>query len=275
MDSLGRGETISGALVRHNMAVTYNRLGETAEAEAILQDVLRRLGGSDPRGRYPVQPLIHYAHAALYQGHADSARKYFAKLAEQGSEDRNQYWEGRALFGLAQAELLLGHRTEARSVIERFRRIAGNPNLVRSDDQVVNVNTLDALVALAAGDTARGNALIHETLRKYGYFTGKRSNTLHSTLMLAARTSLALGHPDSALTFARDARKTATRDSLSETRSARVGEARLLEARAEMQQGNRPAARASAERALVALRSGAGENDWRAREAEALLARLR
>jgi serine/threonine-protein kinase len=275
MDSIGRGQTISDALIRHNMAVTYGGLGETATAEAMLQDVLRRLQGSDPSGRMPVQALIHYAHAALYQGHADSARKYFAMLAAQGVDDRNPYWEGRALFGLAQAELMDGRTRDARATIERFRRISGNPDLVRSDDQVVNVNTLDALVALAAGDTVRGNALVHETLSKYGYFTGKRSSTLHSTLILAARTAIALGHADSALTFARDARKTATRDSLSETRSAHAGEAWLLEALAHLRQGDNQAAKAAADHAMIALNAGAGPDNPRTREADALLAKLR
>jgi hypothetical protein len=92
--------------------------------------------------------------------------------------------------------------------------------------------------------------------------------------MLAAETELAVGHADSALMFARDARKTATRDSLSETRSARVGEARLYEARAELQKADTAAARADAEGALVALRNGAGANNPRTKAAEAFLRRL-
>jgi len=164
-------------------------------------------------------------------------------LAAQGAADHNPYWEGRALFGLAQAELMLGRTADARKTIERFRAMSGNPDLVRSDDQVVNVNTLDALVALHAGDTVKGNTLLHRTLQKDGYLTGRRSGTQHSTLMLAARIALALHHPDSALTYVRDARQRATRDSLTETRSAKVGEARLVEALVQLQLGDTTAAR--------------------------------
>jgi hypothetical protein len=223
----------------------------------------------------PQQFLIHFAHAALYQGDADSARKYFAILADQSVADHNTYWEGRALFGLAQAELMLGRMADTRKTIERFRAISGNPDLVRTDDQVMNVNTLDALVALAAGDTVRGNALVQRTLEQYGYFAGTRNSVLHAALMLAARTALALHHPDSALLLARDARKTATNDALSETQSALVGEARLIEARAELQAGDRAAARGDAARALVALRRGGGPANPRTREAEGFLALLR
>jgi serine/threonine-protein kinase len=273
-DSLGRGQTTGAAVLRHNLGLTYNRLGEVATADSVLFDALSRLRESDPSGRIPQQPLIHYAHAALYQGQADSARKYFGMLYDQARADKNAYWEGRALFGLAQAELFGGHIAAAKQATERFRALSSLPDLKKTDDQVMDVNTLDALLAFEAGDTTRANTLVQKTLTDYGYRTGRRSSILHSTLMLAAETELALGHADSALALARDARKTATRDSLSETRSARVGEARLIEARAELLQGDRAAARADAERAVTALRNGGGPANPRTKAAEAFLARL-
>ena len=274
-DTLGRGQTTSSAIFRHNLGVTYNRLGEVASAESLFADVLQRYRQSDPTGRLPQQPLIHYAHAALYEGHVDSAAKYFSMLSDEAVADKNGYWHGRALFGLAQAQLMLGHTADAKKSVERFRVLSDLRDLKNSDDQVVNINTLDALLAMNAGDTAKANDFVQKTLTTYGYYKGKRNSILHSTLMLAAQTALALHHPDSALVFARDARKTATRDSLTETRSARVGDARLMEAQAEFAQGNTAAARADAQRALVALRSGAGPNSPRTRAAEAVLARLR
>jgi tetratricopeptide (TPR) repeat protein len=277
LDTLGRGQTTPSAILRHNLGVTYNRLGEVATAESLLYNVLTRFKESDPSGRLPEQPLIHYAHAALYQGDLDSARKYFGMLNAQGVADHNTYWRGRALFGLAQAEFQLGRVADAKKSIESFRKIGGNPDLKNSDDQVVDINTLDGLAALSAGDTAKGNALIQKTLTRYGYYAEKPRvrSTLHSTLMLAARVQLALGHADSAFAFATAARKTATRDSLSATRSVRVGEAQLIQARAELMKGDTAAARADANAATIALRNGGGSNNPRTKEAEALVARLR
>jgi hypothetical protein len=170
---------------------------------------------------------------------------------------------------------MLGNVSEARKTIERFRVISGNKSLARSDDQVVNINTLDALSALASSDTVRANSLIENTLREYGFFNGKRQRaTLHSTLMLAAKTALALHHTDSALVYIQDARAAATRDLLTQTRSARVGETWLLEAKADLQRGNRAAANAAVGRAVTALRSGAGGTNPRTREAEALMRQL-
>jgi serine/threonine-protein kinase len=275
LDTLGRGQTTSAAVLRHNLGLTYNRLGEVATADSLLFDALSRFRESDPTGRIPQQPLIHYARAALYQGDADSARKYFQMLHEEGVADRNTYWQGRALFGLAEAELQAGNLAGARRATEGFRALSHVRDLKNSDDEVMNVNTLDALLAFSGGDAAKADTLVRQTLTESGYDTGRRRSLLHTALMLAAETSLATGHPDSALAFARSARKTATRDSLSETRSARVGEARLMEARAELASGDTAAARADARRALGALRIGGGVNNPRTRAAGELVARLR
>ena len=130
-------------------------------AESTLADVMRRMSESDPDGRMPQQSLIHYAHAALYQSDPDSARKYFAHPRRSGHR-RSQHRIGKA------ARCSVSHRPSCcsderpstRQTIEGFRAVSGNPDLVHSDDQVMKVNTLDALVALAAGDTVRGNALV-------------------------------------------------------------------------------------------------------------------
>ena len=60
-----------------SLGETAQRLGvPLAEAERILHDVLVRVARSDTSGHLPPQPVIHYAHVALFDGHADSAAKY-------------------------------------------------------------------------------------------------------------------------------------------------------------------------------------------------------
>jgi tetratricopeptide (TPR) repeat protein len=274
LDSTGRGETTIRAIAQHNLAVTLSHLGETAEAERLLHDVLMRMARSDPTGRLPTQPLIHYAHTALFDGRADSAAVYFARLARQAAAERSSYWEARALFGLAQAELRLGHRAAARRAAARFRRIAGERGIRSVDDQVTEPRMLEAWLALSAGDTAAAHARAMEVLRGAGYFSGTRRHVLHSALILAAETALSLGDWAGALRLARDARLTASRDSLAAIRSAWVGEATLVEGRALLALGNTAAARTALVRAVVALRMGAGGRHPRVAEAERVLARL-
>ncbi|HEX6536097.1 MAG TPA: serine/threonine-protein kinase [Gemmatimonadaceae bacterium] len=274
LDSSGRGQTIRRSVLEHDMASTLVDLGETAEGERLLHDVLERISASDPTGNLPQQPLIHYAHAALFDGHADSAAKYFAMLDRQATGARDAYWQARAEFGLAEARLRQGDLARARRTAARFREAAPRLFIESTDDELTDARALDARIALAAGDTAGALALARQVLRANGYFDGRLLRRYHSTLMLAAEAALWLGRPADALRFARDARRASALDSLTDTRSAYVGEARLIEARALLASGDTSAARASAERALAALRFGAGEAHPRTREAEGLVAAL-
>jgi serine/threonine-protein kinase len=275
LDRSGRGETMTRAILQHDRAVTLMNLGEVASAERSLHDLLERVRRSDPAGDIPAQPLIHYAHAALFEGHADSAAKYFAMLASQGVAQKNTYWEGRGLFGLVQAQLQLGDVAAARRTTTRFDQIAAHQTTWNSDDQVMDRRMLHALLELQAGDTASAHELIVQVLRSNGYVNGTSRKIFRSALILAAETALALGHPSEAVGYARDARVKAALDSLTEMRSAYVGEARLVEARAILASGDTSGARAEFARSVVALRNGAGAEHPRTREAGMSVAALR
>ena len=94
-------------------------------------------------------------------------------------------------------------------------------------------------------------------------------------MILASQAALGAGKPDSALSFARDARAIATLDSIADRRSAHVGEARLAEGRALLAQDDTLEARATLERALDALRAGGGAAHPLVGETESLLSTLR
>jgi serine/threonine protein kinase/Tfp pilus assembly protein PilF len=275
MDSAGGGETMDRAIVEHDYAVTLSGLGETATAEALLRDVLSRIARSDPTAHLPSQPLIHYAQVAYDNRSSDSAEKYFGILAAQAAQEHNSYWEGRALFGLAQAQMQKGKMSEAKRTVERFRVISGLPQLKNTDDHIVDSRILDARIAMASGDAALAYARATDALRAHGYVEGTRKSTFRAALILAAGAALGAQLPDSALRFARDARTIAALDSLADTHSAYVGEARLAEGRALLARGDSTAARATLERALVALRAGAGAGHPLVRETESLLSALR
>ena len=277
MDSSGRGRMSMNAVILHNRGMVHlTRLGETAEAERVLHGVIERIAHADTSGRLPNQPLIHYSQAAYEQGLADSARKYFAQLAGQAVADGNPYWEARATFGLAQAQIALGDTADARRTADRFRRVSVKvPNLDHTNDHVLDARVLDGRLALAAGDTAAAHARFVEVLRAKGYFDGKRIRHLIPAILLAAETAIPLGRADSAVALAREARKIAAVDSLAEARSTRVGAARLVEGRALLAAGDSAAARDALGRSLVALRNGGGPAHPLARAAEGLLAALR
>jgi tetratricopeptide (TPR) repeat protein len=258
MNASGRGTTIASVINQHDLAVTFMRLGETAEAERIFQDVLVRARRTDPEGRLPQQPLIHYAHVALFQGDLDSAAKYFAMLDAQATADTNSYWRGRADYGLAETQLRQGRLGDAQRMMARFRPLSGTEMLTRTDDEITDVRLLDSRLARLSGQPALALIRVTDALRSAGYFDGKRRSIFHSALILAAELSIEAGHLDDALKYAGDAKTLAMRDSLTATRSAFVGEARLVEARALLARGDTAAARGARDEARAALRVGAG-----------------
>ena len=274
MDSAGLGTTMGAVINEHNWGLALLKLGESVEAERQLHDVIDRATGSDPSGRLPEQPLIHYAYVAMLQRHFDSAQKYFTMLRNEAAQEGSAYWSGRALFGLAISELRAGRIDEGRRDAARFRALAPNASLRRTDDEIVDSRMLDAALSLASGDTVAAGQPIMDVLRAAGYDQGKRQRTFHSALITAAEAALAAHDDTAALRFARDARTVTMLDSLTNSRSAFVGEARLVEARAMLANGDTAGGRATVDVALPALRVGAGPAHERTLEAEHLAAAL-
>jgi hypothetical protein len=85
-----------------------------------------------------------------------------------------------------------------------------------------------------------------------------------------AEANLSLGHPQEAIALARRVIENATVDSLALSRSARVGEARVIEGRALLALGDTAGGRAAIAEGLKALRYGAGPDHPRTRQAEQL-----
>jgi tetratricopeptide (TPR) repeat protein len=275
LDRSGRGEQVARMIYQHDKAVRLVELGETDRAERDLHETLRRAMANDPSGRVHSQPLIHYAEVALQQSHADSALKYFGMLYSQGLRDGSRYWRGRSLFGLARAQLRLGMVGEARKTMAEFRQVAADfPELRRTDDHLPVTTSLEGHLALTLGDTVSAYRRFLAALRENGYYDGKRKKQLRAVALLVGETALAIGMPDTALRYAREAAATSAIDSLTETRSARVGEARLIEARALLAMGDTANARELLARALGALQNGAGDDDPRTRRAAELTTRL-
>lgn len=273
LDSTGRTGMMQRNLFQHNLAVALLQIGETNEAEQLLSNTLKQFTVADKTGRVPSLALSHYAYMALYDGHLDSARKYLSLLDRQSLADHTPYWDGLALFGLVQVEARLGRVADARRFAERLRPLSDNPAFAVAPE-LVDYRLAEAWLARATGDHATAYNKAVEVLQARGYFGGTRRRVFHVALVLAAESALMLGKSAEALGLARGARENATRDALSETRSAYVGEARLIEARALLATHDTSGARTSLERAIIALQNGGGPHHPRVAESEALLRTL-
>ena len=258
MDRSGRGDLMSRTVYLHNLGVVLRKLGRTAQAETVFHDVLVRAKKADPSQRLPTQVLIHYAAAALYQHHADSAARYYDMLATQAVADTNRYWEGRARFGLALAQLQLGQTAAARASMRRFAAIAKTQNLSSSDDELYDARVLDARVLDAERRHGEARSLLMDALNAAGYTSGKKRSIFRSALLAAAAAALQDGASTDALSLIRATRALVDRDTSAKDANAYVGETWLLEARALTAARDSAGARAAIVRARRALLSGAG-----------------
>lgn len=275
MDRTGRGGMLSRTIMEHDAALVLIKLGETAAAERQLHDVLVRAARADRQGRIDWQPLVHYAETALTQARADSAAKYFGMIVTRADAGGNPYWLGRGLYGLARAQVAEGRLGAARATAARFTRaLRAFPRLTNTDDVMPDSTTLAGMLALAAGRPAAAFADFVAALKDNEYFEGQRRVRLRPVALLAAQAALLLGHPDTALAYARGAAATSAVDSQAEARSGWVGAARLIEARAQLAQGDSAAARATATAARRALAVGVGLDHPLTLAADTLLAEL-
>jgi tetratricopeptide (TPR) repeat protein len=271
LDSSGRHATIDHAIMEHNLAMTLVHLGEVVDAESLYYRSLVRFAKSDPSGRLPWQVMIHYAETALIQAHDDSAARYFALVVRQAVADSSRYWEGRGLFGLGRAQARLGRLAEARAAEQRLAHLAAaDPRMRETDGEIPDERVLRGWIAIAAKDPPTAQAALLEAIRANGFEAGRNREALRPVLVLLAGVDLQLGRVDEALSLARQAAGIARLDSLSETRSSAVGEARLVEARALLARGDTAAGLKALERARGALRFGAGAQHPRTLEAETL-----
>jgi hypothetical protein len=179
--------------------------------------------------------------------------------------------QGEAASGLADVALTRGRLGDA----ERW--IAEDERILRQigTSQMGMTQSLEGSLAAARGDSAGANRIFTQALGGMGYFQGKREYQMRGVLARAAEAALLAHDPVKAAAYARAAADIATSDSLSETRSAYVGAARLLEGRALVSQGDTASAIAVLARGVSALRAGAGPEHPLVRAGEGLLASLR
>ncbi len=275
MDSTGRGGTLSRAIHGYNMALTLTTLGEIAEAEVWFRQMLEVGQRTDSTHQAGFLTLIHYAEAALNQEKADTALKYFTAVVTKAVKDSNRYREGRGLFGQARALVELGRLKEARDAQIRLSTLAaGGMSWKFAEDHIVDPRVLGALIASAAGHPGEALPQLQAVLESKRSSEGSNLSRLRPIALAAATSALAAGDIPHALSLAREARTMATLDSLANTRSAWIGEARLVEARALVASGDTVGALEQLKSATVALQSGAGPSHPKSREAAELLTSL-
>ncbi|HYC34090.1 MAG TPA: hypothetical protein VEB59_17490 [Gemmatimonadales bacterium] len=131
-----------------------------------------------------------------------------------------------------------------------------------------------ATIALAEHDTLRAADGFQQVLHLDGFLDGARTRTSRALLLDLTRLTLGRGRYAEALDLALALREMDLVDSLAATRSADVGVADMLAARAYQGMGQADSALAYARAGVTALTAGLGPGSSVTREAAELLASL-
>ncbi|HSB54796.1 MAG TPA: hypothetical protein VLD58_10585, partial [Gemmatimonadales bacterium] len=266
LDRTGRRETVSRNAISNNIGIALSNLGQLVEAEPVLLETAEQFRRTNPEHEVHPAIMVNYARTLIELNRLDSAAIWARQLRVQAAREKIVGLEQTALFFLARIDIARGRLDEAAATIAAFRAL--QPRMPRPHPE--DVMQLEGMLSRARGQVAEAHDRILAALKAGGYFEGRRGYGTRSLLALAARTALEAGQPDEALRFARAADSLAAEDSLAVTRSAFVGEARLLQARALVARGDSSGARHIIGSAITALGAGAGPRHPLTLEAEAL-----
>jgi eukaryotic-like serine/threonine-protein kinase len=265
-------EALSGSI--HNAAVALSQMGEVSEALKQEREALRLTVGDDPSRS--VNPVVANVLGRLLtrMNQPSEGASWSNRSLTDARADGNVSAQIYALAALAEALAINGQVERAMAAAQAAADQVGDSSEPRLRTVVDRARTC---VALAGSDLAGAQAAAASLLNDVGYPDPTKVHRAPSgdlQLMLAARVALRVQRARDAVELSTEALDLATHMARDPQRSATVGEARVLLARAREAQGDRPGARAAIQGAHDALSSGLAADHPLTREAAAIEARL-
>jgi tetratricopeptide (TPR) repeat protein len=247
-------EALSGAM--HNQSLALNQMGEVRIALARERYAVAITTGND--ANRPVAAPMAQALGRLYTrlNRAAEGVAWAERAVAAARAGGNVGAEVIALATLAEANERAGHIEQASASAGDAARLLTPSSDPRERAAAARAR---ALVALKRIDLEGAQVAATFLLDAIGYPDKQRVRTSQFAdiqLLLAARIALTTGQPHDAERFAADALEVATDIARDPQKSAAVGEARLLLARARHAQGETAGARAAIRGAARALGAG-------------------
>jgi serine/threonine-protein kinase len=258
-----RTGTVSGAETSNafsNLYVILHQLGNYRLTDSLWRELSRKQAAE--AGAPIMSNQLRFQRGLLWirRGQVDSAEAWLSMALADTTPDKGgiMWWIDPNMADLRLSQ----HRwKEAVPYIEAMPRVSAQSDVIRA--------WLKARLKYEQGDPAAALRMLEDSLAPLVALPGART-PLPFALATAGEWRLARGDLHQADSLAQLALQLATYDSLSATTSAHAGRAELLLARVRSAEQNRPAARAAAERAVIALETGLGPNEIRTLEARAL-----
>ena len=262
LEAIGYGETESFPNVVNFLATSLTDLGEFAVLDSTLRAYIVPREAANGVGRVPTLFAFLQARAQLRLGAIDSADIWLARALRDTTQGAGQ-------FESYLAQTITELRLEQSRLADARTAAAQLPANRRGQRAIAAM--LRARVQHAHGDARGASASLEKELDSLWKDGGQRLTLFALPLVTAGDWRLATGDAAGADSLAQLARTAAAIDTVALTRSALVGRAELLSARALRARGDAGKSRAAAERAVVALANGYGlENRW-TRTARALV----
>ena len=256
-----------------NYAAVLSRVGEVNAAAEAQRRAIEIARGFDGAGGLPAGFALHLAGSLVRLAQYDEAMRLIHEdlLAARASGNARFEAIGESMLGGVLVKL--GRFDEAEDHLARAEAAlradpVGNARLLNE----LTLTRADRLIRSARPNEAA--AIVATVLENLEYPSRRTAPGIGGALYLGALAALASGAAAQAEQFATDGLSAATATARDARRSANVGQARLLRARARHMQGLDEPARQDAEAALEALSAALGADHPETREARELLASL-
>ncbi len=267
----GHGGTVSALVLMSNDAADLQNFGYLKESLAVANTLSKILTARGTADTDRVNYLANHGGILLAFGEYDQALAVLDRAVAASQSSGNQFWRHRAMFFRAQTLVRMERIAPARQALDDVEA-AYRTDAVKNKAYLASVGLARAEWMWRSGDITGARRLVDEVVKDLNPVAAVPSPVLRRAYPLAAELALAQSDPSAAVTFAEAAVKASTAATADPTRSAHVGQATLLLARAQHALGRQQEALANLSAATTALSNGLGEDHARVASAQALLA---
>lgn len=252
----GRGGTSARLTILSNQTVSMAQMGETVEALALFERILKRARELESAGAEHFSYGVNRAAALNRLDRPEEALVAVAGLAARARSAENKHWLLGTLRTSAMSYAMLGRFDEAERDIQEATAVLNEgtaPNLAMR----IPVELARARVYMGRGELESAQKVVTDALTFANYPEKKQLISVRAALAMGSEIAFARGQFAESETYARNALEMAEAVTRGPDTSGDVGEALVLLARARLVQGKRDAG-PLLERALPPLTHGLG-----------------
>jgi serine/threonine-protein kinase len=273
LDQSGRGGSMAKVVGLVNYAAILNRAGEVRSALGEQERAIALASRAEASGAPPVGFGLHIASSLLRLARSEEALEHAVADTARARSAGNNHYAALGDFLVARILVKLGRYAEAEARLAQAEQGFGVNS--GGNQRMLNELTLTRCdMSLARGQPDAALEGLNQVLVRLGYPQRRDGAGLGSAQHMGARVHLARGDGAAAERAAAESETIAKRVARDPRKSADVGQAQYLRARALALKGESDAARKELPSAITALEYGFGAEHPETREARALLIQL-